>query len=148
MLPSQPAIGKLTHQGDDSTSEKAKSVAGYGAAGAGLGTVVGKHVLESPWSNKWRQGKSFTEGAARDLRMKNLGWGSMVAGTVGGLAYGAHRQKVKARQRKEAEMVKTSGPGNVLKSSQQMARPINKIKAGPSLKSQTPGRIGEKGGLP
>ena len=44
-LPRQPGLGKLIHQGDDSASEKAKSVGGYGLAGLGTGKAI--HSLYS-----------------------------------------------------------------------------------------------------
>lgn len=153
MLPTQPGIGKLTHQGDESKAEKAKSVGGYGAAGAGLGKLTSEVVLKSPMARRWAEASSKNlskaDLAKRVGKMSDLGWGGMVTGGLGGLAYGAHRLHTKAKQRKEAEMTKVSmTPGTALKSSSQVARPMKNIKSGLSLKTQTSGRIGNKGSIP
>lgn len=150
MLPTNPAIGKLTHQGDDSSSEKAKSVAGYGLAGLGASKAIHGLGASMPSVYHATEHPSLDPHVrfANKARLNAVGHGMMLGGTALGLGYGIHRQRVKAKQR-AAEMSKTSmTPGTSLKASQQMAKPINKVKAGPSLKTQTPGRIGSKGGIP
>jgi len=150
--PTRPGMQKLVHQGDDSKSEQAKSVAGYSLAGLGTGKALTSDLtMASPWARRWHEaGGDAALSKLRSTKIHDAKWAGTAVGTLGGLAYGLHRQRVKAKQRAaEAGKTKTSmTPATALKSSKQVASPIKAIKQGPSLKTQTPGRIGIKGSLP
>lgn len=153
MLPTNPAIGKLTHQGDDSTAEKVKSVGGYGLAGFGVGGAAHKAYSAMPSTYAGMYDPAVVPDAAKKFvagaRNNRIGAGLLAVGTTAGIGYGLHRQHVKSKQNKQAEMTKISfSPGMELKGSKQTAKPLNKVKSGPGLKAQTSGLIGRKGGIP
>lgn len=141
-FPNQPGIGKMVNQGDNSTNEKIKSVAGYGLAGLGTGKVLSELGTGSPWAQRWKTTATSPQALAqRAGRLGSMGWGATVAGGATGLWYGLYRQHQKAR----AQMAKTSNiatPGMQLKASQQVAKPhIGPSIKGPSINSQIGGSL-------
>jgi hypothetical protein len=144
--PQHPGLGKLMKAEDNSTSESAKSVAGYGLAGLGSGTAIHRvhasmpKVFESTNSPHLSAGKRF----AANARVNGIGNKLMIGGAAAGLGYGALRAH---KRNKAKQMEKKSGipsPGIALRSTQQVGKIKNVIHAGKGIKSQIP-TIGRKG---
>jgi hypothetical protein len=148
-FPNQPGLGKMVHQGDNSTPEQAKSVAGYSLAGIGAGTAA--HRLYST------QDKVHASMRAPNLSAKakyvaerannRLGHGLMVGGALAGAGYGTYRAIKKSRDAK-AMMPKQSSatPAQSLHATQQVGSTKgHALGKGPSLRSQATGTIGNTG---
>lgn len=135
-----PGIGKLMDQGDSSANERAKSVAGYGLAGAGAGKVVSELGTRSPWASRWAG-----QNPARLAHLGHIGWGAMAGGTALGAGYGLYRQHQKAKQRMMAKASAVLSPGIALRSAQQVGKMKNVVHSGPGIKHQIAGQlIGKK----
>ena len=152
-LPNQPGVGKLIHQGDESASEQAKGVAGYGIAGLGTGAAIHKgysslapvhsamnhpDVMKDPV-------KRFAASAKNNAVGRNL----MLGGAAAGAAYGGYRA-VKKHMDKKSTITKTatlSSPGMSLKASQQVGKKkVAPSHTGPSTTTQIRGQlVGRKG---
>jgi len=161
-LPMQPGIDRLTHQGDESGSEKAKSVAGYGLAGLGTGGAIHKAYSSMP---KVFEGMNRLPGAENAIaqqasRVRNNAIGNklMLGGAALGTGYGAYRQYVKGKQNqpptqvKQGTIVKTatlSSPGMALKASQQVGKKkVAPSNTGPSTTTQIRGQLVGRKGIP
>jgi len=154
-LPLQPGVGKLTHQGDDSANEKAKSVAGYGLAGLGTGGALHKAysmVTPGVYEGMHHPDLSAMQKYTAGMKNNRIGAGLAVGGTALGAGYGLYRQHQKAQASKKAEMVKTStlsSPGMALKASQQIGKKkISPSISGPSTTTQIRGQLIGKKGIP
>jgi DNA-directed RNA polymerase subunit RPC12/RpoP len=108
-LPTQPGIGKLIHQGDDSANERAKSVAGYGLAG--IGTAKAVHGLYSSAPQVHEMMRDPALSAAQRFKtehfVNNLGHGMMLGGAALGMGYGALRAHQKRKAKLQAQNPKT-----------------------------------------
>jgi hypothetical protein len=140
-FPNQPGIGKLVHQGDDSTSEKAKGVLGYGAAGAGTAGLIHKGITMIPGVHESMRHHNLSQKAKylAEHRVNNIGAGLMLGGTAAGLGYGAYRAHKKAKMTKTSNL---STPGLQLKASSQVGKPsIAPSASGPSTTTQIGGSL-------
>lgn len=137
-LPTTPGIGKLTHQGDNSTNEKAKSVAGYGLAGLGGGRAIAEFAHGPKVPN-----------AAAFHRNK---WYGSAGGLAAGAGYGLYRAHQKAQMAKKGTIIKTAtltSPAMALKASKQVGKiRVAPSAAGPSTTTQIRGQLIGKKGVP
>ena len=154
VLPLQPGIGKLTHQGDESSPEQAKSVAGYGLAGLGTGGALHKAYSSMPkvyesMNRPMSDAAKFTAGARNNAIGNKLMLGGAAVGAGYG-AYRAHKKSQRAQMDKKGTMTKLStllSPAIALKASKQ----VGKLKVTPSahgsnITTQIRGQlIGRKG---
>jgi hypothetical protein len=142
----QPGLGKLTHQGDDSAPEAAKSVAGYGLAGAGTaGTLHKFHQLNDYAAlNHPNRAKAYSAGA----KSARMGARMMAGGAAVGAAYGGYRALKKRRDAQQQVKVSTVlSPGAAKRAAGQVGRFKQGI-PGPGIKKQISGTlIGHKGAL-
>lgn len=152
-FPTNPGMGKMMHQGDNSATEQAKGIAGYGLAGVGTAGVGHKYYSTRPSVHAAMRNPDVGTAATRfaaEHRVNNLGNKMMLGGAALGVGYGAYRAHKKAQQAKQAQMTKLSNlssPGMQLKGTQQVAKPqMSPSSAGPSINSQIGGSlIGRKG---
>lgn len=147
-LPTNVAASKLMHQGDNSTSEKAKSVAGYGLAG--VGTAKALHGVGSTLPRVHNAMRNpAIDGATRfavEHRVNNIGNRMMLGGAALGTAYGAYRAHKKSQMAKMATLV---SPGMQLKGAQQTAKPsVSPSSSGPSINTQIGGSLIGRKGIP
>lgn len=158
-LPMQPGIGKLTHQGDNSAPEQAKSVAGYGIAGLGTGKALHSAYSSMP---KVFEGMNRLPGEAnavaqRASRIHNnaVGRNLMMGGAAAGALYGGYRAVKKSRDAKMAKqgtIVKLSSittPALQLKASKQVGKAkVTPSAHGPSTTTQIRGQLIGRKGIP
>jgi hypothetical protein len=157
-LPMQPGIGKLTHQGDSSAPEQAKSVAGYGLAGIGAGGALHKvYTATAPGVHDSMRNPLHGSGArfAAEAKNNRLARNLMVGGAAAGAVYGGYRALKKsrdARMAKQGTLTKLStipSPGLALKASQQVGKAkVSPSSSGPSTTTQIRGQLIGKKGIP
>ena len=149
-LPTKVGLQKMVHQGDDSTPERVKSVAGYGMAGLGTAGALDKVYQSMPGVFAAKEQMDPAGRAAARIAANNVTRRSLLTGAALGTAYGIHRIHKKAKDARAAAMTKVStlgSPGIQLKATQQVAKPsMAPSVSGPSINSQIGGSlIGRKG---
>jgi hypothetical protein len=143
-LPGQPGLGKMINQGDNSTSERAKSVVGYGLAGASTGGLLHKGYSMLPHVHESLRKPGMTDAAKymAEHKVNNLGFGLMAGGAALGTGYGAYRAHKKAQQARMTKTSNLSTPGMQLKGTQQVGKPsMAPHVSGPSATSQIGGSL-------
>ena len=144
-LPQRPGLGKLVHQGDDSSNERAKSVAGYGLAGASTGGLLHKVYSSQDKIHAGMRAPGIHPDAKYLAERANntLGRHLMVGGAALGAGYGLYRAHQKAKARDQMQKISNIGsPAQALKASSQVGKHgTTPSTSGPSIHSQINGSL-------